>query len=403
VIVDPRRVVVAGAGLAGLRTVEQLRERGYGGEITLIGAEPRPPYDRPPLSKKVMAGVVDDTSLPFDPGALGVTARFGESACQLDGDVLRTTSGGACPFDALVLAVGSEPIRLPGQGPQRTLRTLDDALALRALLRPGLRLAIAGAGLIGAELATAAVAAGASVTVVEAAQAPMLAAVGPQIAAVMTRWYEDAGVELRLATGVGSVEDGGLALAGGSWLAADEVVTAIGARPRLGWLDGSGIAVDRCVAVNERLRSSAPQVFAVGDCAAYQSRRYGRSLRFEHWDIALHAPEVAAANVLGGDEVFDPVPYFWTEQFGRMVQYAGLHSEEDRLVWRGDPAGERFSAAWLDAEGRLTALLAVGVPKDVVQARRLLAAGPAPADEAALADPSVPVRSAVQAAVQPSR
>jgi 3-phenylpropionate/trans-cinnamate dioxygenase ferredoxin reductase subunit len=142
-------------------------------------------------------------------------------------------------------------------------------------------------------------------------------------------------------------------------------------------------------------------VFAVGDCAAYESQRYGRRLRFEHWDIALHAPEVAAANVLGGDEVFDPVPYFWTEQFGRMVQYAGLHSAQDRLVWRGDPAGERFSAAWLDGEGRLTALLAVGVPKDVVQARRFLAGGPAPADEAALADPAVQVRNAVQAAATP--
>jgi 3-phenylpropionate/trans-cinnamate dioxygenase ferredoxin reductase subunit len=387
-------VVVAGAGLAGLRTVEQLRDRGFGGGITLIGAETRPPYDRPPLSKKVMAGVIDDTSLPFDPGALGITARLGEAACALEDGVLRTATGGAYPFDALVLATGSEPVRLPGPGAQRTLRTLDDALALRALLRPGLRLAIAGAGLIGAELATAAVAAGAQVTVVEYAPAPMLAAVGPDIAAVMTRWYADSGVDLRLATGVSSVEDGGLALADGSWLAADEVVTAIGARPRLDWLDGSGVHTETCVLTTERLETSAPGVFAVGDCAAYLSGRYGRRLRFEHWDIALHAPEVAAANVLGGSEVFDPVPYFWTEQFGRMVQYAGLHSPSDRLVWRGDPAEAKFGAFWLDADGRLTALLAVGVPKDVVQARRLLLAGRAAVDPDALADPSVPVRAA---------
>ena len=386
--------MVAGAGLAGLRTVEQLRDRGFGGDITLIGAETRPPYDRPPLSKKLMAGVIDDTSLPFDPGALALTARLGEAACALEDGVLRTATGGAYPFDALVLATGSEPVRLPGPGAQRTLRTLDDALALRALLRPGLRLAIAGAGLIGAELATAAVAAGAQVTVVEYAPAPMLAAVGPDIAAVMTRWYADAGVDLRLATGVSSVEDGGLALADGSWLAADEVVTAIGARPRLDWLDGSGVHTETCVLTTERLETSAPGVFAVGDCAAYLSGRYGRRLRFEHWDIALHAPEVAAANVLGGSEVFDPVPYFWTEQFGRMVQYAGLHSPSDRLVWRGDPAEAKFGAFWLDADGRLTALLAVGVPKDVVQARRLLLAGRAAVDPDALADPSVPVRAA---------
>jgi len=390
-------VVVAGAGLAGLRTVEQLRARGFGGDITLIGAETRPPYDRPPLSKKVMAGVIDDTSLPFDPGALALTARLGEAACALEDGVLRTDTGGAYPFDALVLATGSEPVRLPGPGAQRTLRTLDDALALRALLRPGLRLAIAGAGLIGAELATAAVAAGAQVTVVEYAPAPMLAAVGPDIAAVMTRWYADAGVDLRLATGVSSVEDGGLALAGGSWLAADEVVTAIGARPRLDWLDGSGVHTETCVLTTERLETSAPGVFAVGDCAAYLSGRYGRRLRFEHWDIALHAPEVAAANVLGGSEVFDPVPYFWTEQFGRMVQYAGLHAPSDRLVWRGDPAEAKFGAFWLDADGRLTALLAVGVPKDVVQARRLLLAGRPAVDPDALADPSVQVRAAALA------
>jgi len=390
-------VVIAGAGLAGLRTAEQLRARGFGGDITLIGAETRPPYDRPPLSKKVMAGVIDDTSLPFDPGALGITARLGEAACALEDGVLRTDRDGAYPFDALVLATGSEPVRLPGPGTQRTLRTLDDALALRALLRPGLRLAIAGAGLIGAELATAAVAAGAQVTVVEYAPAPMLAAVGPDIAAVMTRWYADAGVDLRLATGVSSVEDGGLALAGGSWLAADEVVTAIGARPRLDWLDGSGVHTETCVLTTERLETSAPGVFAVGDCAAYLSGRYGRRLRFEHWDIALHAPEVAAANVLGGSEVFDPVPYFWTEQFGRMVQYAGLHSPSDRLVWRGDPAGAKFGAFWLDADGRLTALLAVGVPKDVVQARRLLLTGSPAVDPDALADPSVQVRAAALA------
>src|SRR5689334_15727689 len=303
-----------------------------------------------------MAGVIDDTSLPFDPGELAITARLGEAACALEDGVLRTDRGGAYPFDALVLATGSEPVRLPGPGAQRTLRTLDDALALRALLRPGLRLAIAGAGLIGAELATAAVAAGAHVTVVEYAPAPMLAAVGPDIGAVMARWYAAAGVDLRLATGVSSVEEGGLALAGGSWLDADEVVTAVGARPRLDWLDGSGVRVDVCVEADEQLRASVP----------------------------------------GGSEAFDPVPYFWTERFGRMVQYAGLHSASDRLVWRGDPAGATFSAFWLDADGRLTALLAVGVPKDVVQARRLLAGGAA-VDPDALADPSVQVRAAVLA------
>jgi NADPH-dependent 2,4-dienoyl-CoA reductase/sulfur reductase-like enzyme len=385
-------VVVAGAGLAGLRTVEQLRDRGFGGGITLIGAETRPPYDRPPLSKKVMGGVIDDTSLPFDPGALGITARLGEAACALEDGVLRTATGGAYPFDALVLATGSEPVRLPGPGAQRTLRTLDDALALRARLRPGLRLVIVGAGWIGAELATVAAARGSEVTVMEAGQAPLAAAVGAEVGALTAPWYATAGVSLRLGQLVRSVRPGGLELADGTVLAADEIVTAVGVRPAVGWLASSGVAVDGGIIVDERLRTSVPGVYAVGDCAALWSRRYGRRLRFEHWDVALRAPEVVAANLLGGEAVYDPVPYFWSEQFGRMVQYAGYHGGADRLIMRGDPAGDRWAACWL-AGDRLVAAFCVNAPPDLLQARRLIQAG-ADVDAGRLADPAVPVRAA---------
>jgi 3-phenylpropionate/trans-cinnamate dioxygenase ferredoxin reductase component len=393
VIVTVDRVVIAGAGLAGLRTLEELRAGGYGGEVTLIGAEPRPPYDRPPLSKGVLAGTVTDTTLRGDTDLAGLRAevRLGETAIRLADGVLRTNRA-EYPFDRLVLATGAAPRFLPGPGPQRSLRTLDDALALHARLKPGLRLAIAGAGWIGAELATAAAAKGCQVTVIEAAPAPLAAALGTEVGGQLARWYAEAGVELRLSTGVSSVEPGGLALDGGSWLAADEVVTAIGARPQLDWLAGSGVTVDGCVEVDEHLQSSVPGVYAVGDCSAFMSRRYGRRLRFEHWDVAMRAPEVAAANLLGGREHYDPVPYFWSEQFGRMVQYTGLHSPSDRLVWRGDPGAGKFGACWL-ASGRLTALMSVGVPKDLMQARRLIAAGAA-VDPGRIADPAVPVRAA---------
>jgi NADPH-dependent 2,4-dienoyl-CoA reductase/sulfur reductase-like enzyme len=391
VIVTIHRVVIAGAGLAGLRTLEELRAGGYGGEVTLIGAEPRPPYDRPPLSKAVLAGTVTDTTLRDDLAALRADVRLGEAATGLADGVLRTTRG-EYPFDRLVLATGAVPRFLPGPGPQRSLRTLDDALALHALLRPGLRLAIAGAGWIGAELATAAAAKGCQVTVVEAAPTPLAAALGAEVGGQLSRWYAAAGVELRLSTGVSSVQPGGLALDDGSWLAADEVVTAIGARPQLDWLAGSGVAVDVCVLVDECLQSTVPGVSAVGDCSAFLSRRYGRRLRFEHWDVAMRAPEVAAANLLGGRERYDPVPYFWSEQFGRMVQYTGLHSPSDRLIWRGDPGADRFGACWL-AGDRLTALLSVGAPKDLMQARRLITAGAA-VDPGRIADPAVPVRAA---------
>jgi 3-phenylpropionate/trans-cinnamate dioxygenase ferredoxin reductase component len=393
--------VVAGAGLAGLRTCAELRERGFTGPITLIGAETRPPYDRPPLSKKVLTDGVDP-SLQADFGALEVDFRPGEAATGMDAEAL-ITSRDKYPYDRLVLATGAVPVALPGPGPQRFLRNYDDALALRALFRPGLRLAIVGAGWIGAELATAAAAAGCEVTVVEAGPAPLASAVGAPVGAQTSRWYAAAGVRLRTGLAVESVQSAGsepgseqgLALAGGGWIAADEIVTAVGVRPATAWLEGSGLWLENGVAVDAGLRASRPGVYAVGDCAAFESRRFGRRLRFEHWDVALHAPEVVAANVLGGDEVYDPVPYFWSEQFGRMLQYAGYHGDAERLVWRGDPAGPAWAACWL-AVGRLVAILTVDRPRDLLQGRRVIASA-SPVDVGRLTDPAIPVKDAVAA------
>jgi NADPH-dependent 2,4-dienoyl-CoA reductase/sulfur reductase-like enzyme len=389
---DDGRVLVAGAGLAGLRTVTALRERGFAGRITLIGAETRPPYDRPPLSKKVLTDEVDP-SLHADFAGLDVAFRPGETATSLEPGVL-VTDRARYPYDHLVLATGAAPVALPGPGPQRFLRTYDDALALRALLRPGLRLAVVGAGWIGAELATAAAAAGAEVTVVEAGPAPAAAAVGAAVGARTAPWYAEAGVQLRTGVPVDSVQPGGLALADGGWIAADEIVTAVGVRPATGWLAASGLRLENGVAVDAGLRASVPGVYAVGDCAAFASRRFGRRLRFEHWDVALRAPETVAANVLGGNEAYDPVPYSWSEQFGRMVQYAGYHGDADRILWRGDPAGPAWAACWL-AGGRLVALLTVDRPRDLLQGRRVIADA-RPVDAAKLADPAVPVRDAAR-------
>jgi 3-phenylpropionate/trans-cinnamate dioxygenase ferredoxin reductase subunit len=407
------RVVIAGAGLAGLRTAEELRAKGYTGAITMIGAEYRPPYDRPPLTKKFMTGEIDDTTLRPEVTALAAGLRLGERATGLGAGVLHTGRG-EYGFDALVVTTGAAPVRLAGRGPQRVLRTLDDAAALRSALRPGTKLAVVGAGWIGAELATTAALRGCQVTVVEAAPAPLAGALGTEVGARTMPWYAAAGVELRLGQPVESVEPGGLALPGGGWLAADEIVTAVGVRPEVSWLAGSGVRLDNGVAVDEALRSSVPGVYAAGDCAAFTSRRYRCRLRVEHWDSALHAPGVVAANILGGEEVYDPVPYFWSEQFGRMVQYAGHHTAADQLVWRGDPDGRDWSVCWLaaaaepaeaaadrartaGAQARLAAVFAVKRPRDLIQGRRLIASGD-PVDPARLADPAVPLRDAVLSA-----
>jgi 3-phenylpropionate/trans-cinnamate dioxygenase ferredoxin reductase subunit len=411
------QVVIAGGGLAGLRTAEELRARGYEGGLTMLAAEDRPPYDRPPLSKQALSkaaliGEPDraeldaelDTTLKADFGALGVDLRLGEPATGLDltdpgaeGGLVRTARGGY-PFDRLVVATGAAAVALPGPGRQRFLRTHTDALELRRLLRPGLRLVIVGAGWIGAELATAAAARGGRVTVVEAGPAPLASAVGAEVGSKTVPWYAAAGIELRTGQAVHSVEDGGLVLPGGGWLPADEIVTAIGVRPSVQWLAGSAVRLDNGVAVDERLRASVPGVYAAGDCAAFVSLRFGRRLRFEHWDVALHAPEVVAANILGGDEVYDPVPYSWSEQFGRMMQYAGYHAGADRLVWRGDPDGAPpWTACWLSG-ARLVAVLAVDRPRDLLQGRRVIASG-TPVDAARLADPAVPLKNATVTAV----
>ncbi|MGH3160127.1 MAG: NAD(P)/FAD-dependent oxidoreductase, partial [Streptosporangiaceae bacterium] len=306
------RVVVVGAGLAGLRTIEELRAREYAGEITLIGAEEHPPYDRPPLSKKVMTGELDGTSLHADFADLRVEFCARETATAVDPEGVVRTTRGEYRFDRLVLATGATPVTLPGEGRQRVLRSIDDALELRDRLKPGTKLVVVGAGWIGAELATAAASKGCEVTVLDLAATPLAAAVPAEIAGNTAGWYEAAGVRLLLGQPVESVQPGGLALSGGGWLEADEIVTAVGVRPAVAWLADSGLHLEAGVATDAALCTSAPGIYAVGDCSSFASTRYARRLRFEHWDVALHAPEVAAANLLGGHEIYDPVPYFWS-------------------------------------------------------------------------------------------
>lgn len=389
-----RRVVVVGAGLAGVRSCQELRAGGYAGELVLVGGETRPPYDRPPLSKEVLLGERTDSALEPDWYA-GADCRLGVTATALAPGRLATTAG-ELGWDALVLATGAVPRRLPGDGGAHVLRTADDAARLRAALRPGARVVVVGAGWIGAEVTTAAARAGAEVTVVEAAATPLAVALGPEVGGRTSGWYAEAGVTLRLGAAVSRVDGAGVTLAGGEHLPADAVVEGIGVRPDLGWLAGSGVDVDQAsggAAVDEHCRATLPDVYAVGDCAARWSPRIGRRVRTEHWDDALHAPEVAAAVLLGDEAAaYDPVPYVWSYQFGRFLQWAGWR-DGPPAVWRGDPDTDRaWAVAWLSAAGRLTGFLAVDRPRDAVAARRAIDAGHHP-DPARLADPATPVRA----------
>ncbi|KUN03778.1 oxidoreductase [Streptomyces yokosukanensis] len=392
-------MVVVGAGMAGVQTAVALREQGFRGAITVLGAEPHQPYDRPPLSKAVLLGKAEGSAFDVDFETLGVELRLG---CQVRGVRPAAheldTETGPVPYDVLVLATGAEPIALPGtEGVPgvHLLRTLDDAERLRPVLTQQHDIVVVGAGWIGAEFTTAARESGCAVTVVEAADRPLAGVLPAEVAAPMALWYADSGAELRTHARVERVEPGAVVLADGTRLAAGAVVVGIGARPATAWLAGSGIALgpQGDVLADAHLRTCVADVYAVGDCASFPSARYGERLLVHHWDNALQGPRTVAANILGETlAAYDPVPYFWSEQFGRFVQYAGHHAAADRLVWRGDPAGPAWTVCWL-REDRLVALLAVGRPRDLAQGRRLIEAGRT-MDAAALADPARPLKNA---------
>ncbi|MFE7353536.1 NAD(P)/FAD-dependent oxidoreductase [Streptomyces sp. NPDC057543] len=400
-----RRVVIVGAGMAGVQTAVALREQGFTGPVALIGAEPHQPYDRPPLSKAVLLGEAEDSAFDVDFDALDIDLQLGREVTGVrPGAHELDTPSGPVPYDVLVIATGAEPVVLPGvEGVPgvHLLRTLDDAARLRPVLDEQHGVVVVGAGWIGAEFATAARAAGCAVTVVEAADRPLAGAMPAEVAAPMSAWYAESGAELLTGARVARVEPGRVILTDGRAIPAGAVVVGIGARPATGWLAGSGIALgpDGSVTADGALRTSQPDVYAVGDCASFPSARYGERLLVHHWDNALQGPRTAAANIIAAAAdgepaplTYDPVPYFWSEQFGRFVQYAGHHGSADTLLWRGDPAGPAWSVCWL-RHGVLVAVLAVGRPRDLAQGRKLIEAG-ARLDPVRAADPSVPLKSA---------
>jgi 3-phenylpropionate/trans-cinnamate dioxygenase ferredoxin reductase subunit len=391
----PGRIVVVGASLAGLRGIEALRRDGYDGAITLVGAEPHLPYDRPPLSKQVLAGSLepDQIALRREPiEDLALDLRLGRRAISLDAKAreIALDDGERVAWDGLLIASGATPRRLPGTPALEgihVLRTLDDALAIRRALEKGPRVLVVGAGFIGAEVAATCRTQGHPVTVVEPLAAPMLRALGPEIAAVTAELHRDHGVDLRCGVGVEALEGAGRVerarLADGSVIEADLVVIGIGVTPEVSWLEGSGLELRDGVVCDATCATSLPGVTAAGDVARWPHALFGEEMRIEHWTHAIEMGEAAARRLLAAPEAaepFAPVPYVWTDQYDRKLQMAGRIRPDDLMeIVQGSLKERRFVAVF-GREGRLTGALAMNRPAAVIRLKQRIARGEAFAD-----------------------
>ena len=378
------RVLVVGASAAGLAAAETLRRDGFAGEITLVGAEPQPPYDRPPPSKQILAGQWEAERLALRADEqladLRLDLRLGVTATGLDVSAreVRLADGESVGYDALVIATGVRPRRLPGDG-AHVLRTLGDALALRENLGPGKRLAVVGAGFLGAEAAAVARGLGAEVTVLEPAPVPLAHAVGAEVGAVLARAHLDHGVDLRTGVSVAAVAGDGVRLADGELIAADEVLVAIGSLPNTEWLQDSGLTIEDGVVCDEYC-AAAPGVYAAGDVARWYNPLFEASMRIEHRTNAAEQGMAVARNLLDPDssKPFAPVPYFWSDQYDMKIQAHGyLRGHEEIAVVEGSLADGRFLAAYRTGD-RVAGVLGVGMPPKAIRPWRQAIATRAP-------------------------
>ncbi|WP_410653898.1 NAD(P)/FAD-dependent oxidoreductase [Amycolatopsis sp. lyj-112] len=377
-----RTVAVVGTSLAGLRSAQELRSRGYDGRLVLIGAEP--PYDRPPLSKDFLLGKVsaDDLALADqdDLDALDAEWHLGVRAEKLGADGVTLDDGTTIAADGYVIATGARARTL---GPARnlkgvhTLRTLGDAVGLKRELAAGpASVVVIGAGFIGAEVASACRLLGHDVTVIEAMPVPLAPVVGAGMGAVCGELHTEG--DVRLITGVavagftGADRVTGVRLADGRELTADLVVAGVGARPSTEWLTGSGLAVDDGVLVDSGCVTVNPRVIAVGDVARYRCRLRGRRIRAEHWTAANEQAGVAVENLLAGSTVthFARHGYFWSDQYGRRIQFAGVATDDVRVV-EGDVVSKRFVATY-HRDDILTGVFAIDSPRPFTKLRRAL-------------------------------
>jgi 3-phenylpropionate/trans-cinnamate dioxygenase ferredoxin reductase component len=378
-------VVIAGGGLAAQRCCETLRSQGYDGSIRIVSDEPIPPYDRPPLSKELLVGEMTPAEIGFRPRdwyeQAGIELLLGERAQELDPArrKLRLAGGRVLPYDRLLIATGSAPRRLPGaEGFSNVhyLRTLADARALRAALRPGARLAVIGAGFIGQEVAASARHVGADVTIVEALAAPLVRVLGSDLGAWFADLHRTQGVKVYLGTAIerflgnGKVEE--LRVAGERRIPCDAVVIGVGIAPATEWLADAGLPPGG-VPVDELGRTELPNVFAAGDSALPFDPDLGVHVRSEHWEAAARQGIAAARGMLGLDAAPATLPSFWSDQYGIRIQYLGHADGADQVSVEGDRDSRNFTATFSRAGVPVAALL-VGRPHALAKTRRMLTA-----------------------------
>lgn len=392
-------MVIIGAGECGTRAALGLREAGYGGAVALIGAEPHPPYERPPLSKDAI------TAEAPAPKAIGGSARLAEAgidfrpsreALGIDRTARRVLlDGDTIPYERLLLATGARPriLPLPGaDGPTvATLRTLDDAARIRRELGPGRRLVVIGGGFIGLELAASARKLAAEVTVVEALPRLLTRGVPAEVAAVLHERHLAEGVSFHFGARINAITDAGVVLADDTVIRADLVVVGIGAVPNTELAVAAGLAVDDGVAADATLATSDPDIFAAGDCCSFPHPLYdGRRVRLESWRSAQEQGSLAARNMLGAAEPVSAVPWFWSDQYDLSLQIAGL-AQGAGIHVRRELKDSTFVLFHLGPDGRLLAASGIGagnaVAKDIRLAEMLIARRAHP-DPAALTDPA---------------
>ncbi len=378
-------IVIIGAGQAGAQVAQSLRQGGFEGPLRLIGDEPHPPYQRPPLSKKFLAGEIGAEVLWLRPPAFFATNKIDHIpntkvvAIDRAAKRLKLENGDTLPYGKLVLATGTNARTLKLDGADKegvvTLRSIGDVDAIREKLKNIKRIAIIGAGYIGLEVAAVAKSLGKGVTVIEAQDRPMKRVVSQAVSDYFTSLHRERGIDLMLNTGVQAIEGdssvSGVRLSSGDVVEAELVLVAVGAEPNDHLAAEAGLEVDNGILVDGCGQTSDPDIYAVGDCTRFYSNRYQRSVRMESVQNAIDQAKAVAQALLGQDVDYDPLPWFWSDQYDIKLQIAGLSDGYDDTVLTGSPDENKFYVAYLKS-GQLIAVDSINSPRSHMMARRVI-------------------------------